>query len=96
MSLPDSGRYLHGALEVAAQEDPDAPAVAFIGDATYSRAEPLESRLRLAAGFRAECLRPGSHECVGCRTSATGSELAKRVQRSEVPRVVDMSGWFRS
>lgn len=59
MTVRDSDRHLHSALEAAAHEDPDAPAVTFVGDATYSRAELLEATMRLAAGFRAEGVQPG-------------------------------------
>ncbi|MFE5704308.1 AMP-binding protein [Rhodococcus koreensis] len=59
MTLRDSGRHLHGLLELAAAENPDAPVVTFVGDRTYTGNELLDSVLRVAGGLRAAGVQVG-------------------------------------
>ncbi|TQC37725.1 hypothetical protein EEB14_60960 [Rhodococcus sp. WS4] len=59
MTLRDSGGHLHGLLELASAENPDAPVVTFVGDRTYTGNELLDSVLRVAGGLRAAGVQVG-------------------------------------
>jgi crotonobetaine/carnitine-CoA ligase len=59
MPLRDSGRHFHRALAEAAQEEPSATLVTFLGDRAYSRGEVHEASRRVAAGLREAGVEPG-------------------------------------
>jgi crotonobetaine/carnitine-CoA ligase len=59
MTKPEAGRHLHGVLEQAAAEDPDASAITFVGGECYTRGELLVAVRRVAAGLREAGVVPG-------------------------------------